>query len=223
MAEENTPATPPEEPKKGAETPPEPKGDGDGVGDGAGKGDDGAGASQPSAIDGLSHEELLKNPHYAGLHKELEEARKQKRQLETGRNAEEQKKLEEAGKFQDLYNVAKPKAERAEKLEEKVQNILDARIAQIPEDKRSLIPSSLAPEDQLEYIETNAALLFGSSEQDKGAGKVGAPNNPATDTGADGDSKYSFTGSQVNDPKFYHDHRDEIMQAQADGKVDWSK
>lgn len=71
----------------------------------------------------------------------------------------ERAKLDKEERLQLEVNDLKTQSDRADRLDGTIKKILDSAIESVPEDKRSLIPASLSPEDQLEYIETNRALL----------------------------------------------------------------
>ena len=89
-----------------------------------------------------------------------------------------QKEQEEAAKS-ELQKLQEDKtrltaeAEYGKRLQEVIAKILAAKLETIPEDKRSLVeglPENMTPEDKLQWIEKNAAILYG-----KAAAEVFAP------------------------------------------------
>jgi len=131
--------------------------------------------------------------------------------MESDSETARQKALEENKKFEDLYNEAKPQVERARTLEAVVSKSVEELMTKIPEDKRSLIPESLAPEAKLDYIHKNFDFLTAAA-----TGKtIGHGTNPGGDTG----STQVFTAEQLKDPKFYAANRDEIQKASREGRI----
>jgi len=105
---------------------------------------------------------------------------------------ENQKRLEaqltEQGKYKDLAEEraqqlakAQAKAEKVEAYQEVLSKHLTAQIEEIPEDMRSLIPSSLPVEDQLDWIAVNRAKLVKPLAQKIGAGERGGSQEKSVD------------------------------------------
>ena len=69
------------------------------------------------------------------------------------------KQAEMQGNYKSLYEEAAPKAKLADELEKTLKNVLEVQIAEIPEKLRSLVPSTLSPSQQLEWIAKNRELL----------------------------------------------------------------
>ena len=104
---------------------------------------------------------------------ELEAARKdaakyrtQLRQQEKAASDAEAKRMAEEGKYKDLYESIKPKAEAAAALQERLDAITAAteaankrRIDAIPEHMRSLVPAYDDPLKVAEWLDANAAVL----------------------------------------------------------------
>jgi len=108
------------------------------------------------------------------------EAKKRVDAIEKASQEAEKKRLEEAQDFKKLYEKAeselmelRPKAETFTSYETILKKTLESSIAEIPEEKRSLIPSKLSIQDQLEWISENRALLSKAQPFDIGAGKHG--------------------------------------------------
>ena len=107
------------------------------------------------------------------LRAELEAARKeaaryrtQLRQQEKAASDAEAKRMAEEGKYKDLYESIKPKAEAAAALQERLDAITAQtqaanarRIEAIPEDMRSLVPAYDDPLKVAEWLDANAAIL----------------------------------------------------------------
>lgn len=129
---------------------------------------------------------------------------------EKEREGARQKQLEEQGEYKKLLEEQAPKVERATKLEGIVSKTVEDLKSKIPEDKRGLIPASLPLEDQLEYIHTNMSFLMDSQPRN-----IGHATNPGGDTR----QTSNFTQEQISDPKFYTEHREEILKAQREGRL----
>ena len=91
-----------------------------------------------------------------------------------------EKQLTEQGKYKELAEERakalaemQPKADQLEAAQATLKAVLDAQIENIPEAKRSLVPSKLSTEDQLEWIAKNAAQLSKSPSIDQGSGRQG--------------------------------------------------
>jgi hypothetical protein len=124
------------------------------------------------------------------LEKEREahrEAQKRASVLEKTAQESEKNRLKDKEDYKKLYEEAekelatyKPKAEKLETYETIMKDNLAAQLAEIPEERRSLVPSWASVEDQLKYIAQNRALLSKSTAFDIGAGKLGGGNNKKT-------------------------------------------
>lgn len=108
------------------------------------------------------------------LVKEAMEKKEQLRKLEENKKAEEEKLLKEQNKFKELYDQASPQLERLNKLEPILNQMLDTEVAEVPEDKRELIPQFQTVEEKLLWVR-NAKVkgLF------LPAGKTAAPEKKA--------------------------------------------
>lgn len=83
--------------------------------------------------------------------KESIERKEKIRAAEKEKADAEQKRLQDEGKFKELVESLKPKAERADALETALKGYFDLEIADIPEDKRNLIPAGPV-ETQLTWV-----------------------------------------------------------------------
>jgi hypothetical protein len=117
------------------------------------------------------------------------------------------------GDYEKVINDLKPEAERAKKQQEVIDQYLEVELAQIPEDKRSLIPEGDAV-TRLAYITKNKAHLI--SKGTVAQPNTGAPLNPTTN--ADTTAPREFTQEQIADPKFYQENEGEILNWMSGGK-----
>lgn len=151
---------------------------------------------------------------------------------EAAKSAAEQKALEEQGKFKELSE--KQAAENATLK----QQLKDATVNQALTNKLAplgvvdlegalkLIDRSKIEvgedgtvtglDEAVEALKTGKAYLFNG----KGGSTttVGTPSNPGNGGGTSGPAK--FKRSQLRDSKFYQEHRDEILKAQAAGEIE---
>lgn len=199
-------------------------------GDNSGAGDDGKGGKGDDNKDGkgdhsknggkdgkadddkvpATWDEIFKHPRFQQLNKKATNAETElEKRRKADEKAERDKKASE-GKLQEVIDELTPKAERAEKLERVVTTFLESAMAEIPEDKRTLIPDGLSPEDKLEYIAKNRALLIGEKK---------STNKSTNPPGNDGNGGVEFTTSQIRDPKFYRENREAINKARAEGRI----
>jgi len=178
-------------------------GQGSGTGDGNGQGQGTDGGNKPP-----------ENIPYSRFSEEVSKRKALEDKLakvEADKEAERLKSLADNSEYQKLYDEAKPHVERAKALEAVVAKSVDELMTKIPEDKRSLIPETLAPEAKLDYIHKNFEFLTGKT----GKETIGHGTNPGTDTS----STKVFTAEELKDPKFYQANRDEILKAQREGRI----
>lgn len=109
--------------------------------------------------------------------KESIERKEKIRAAEKEKADAEQKRLAEEGKFKELVDTLKPKAERADALELALKGYFDLEVADVPEEKRTLIPQG--------SVETQLTWLKNAKAQ----GIFGAPKTPpaGSDQGKKGD------------------------------------
>jgi flagellar biosynthesis/type III secretory pathway protein FliH len=119
----------------------------------------------------------------SALKKEREanaEAAKRIAAIEAEQQSRIEKQLEESGQYKQLADErakalaeAQAKAEKYEETQEVLKKHLDAQIEEIPENKRSLVPTALSVTEQLDWISQNRSLLSKAVPFDTGAGKKG--------------------------------------------------
>lgn len=162
--------------------------------------------------------------------KELE---KWKAEREKADQEAEQKRLEEQGKFKELADKEKARADELEtryqknaklnalKLEAIKNGTVDAdavvALANLEEIKLSEDGSvdTTSVTAIIENMKANKKYLFGEGSTNNNTNigaNGGAPNGGSNTTP-------TFKRSQLSDPKFYKDNRDAILQAQREGKI----
>lgn len=89
--------------------------------------------------------------------------------------------LKEKGQFEELVKSLEPKAKRADELEKSLQGYFDLEVADVPEDKRSLIPAGNV-ETRLTWLkEAKSKGIFGEpakKPENADHKKQGDPNTP---------------------------------------------
>ena len=131
------------------------------------------------------------------LHETMD--RKEKlRKLETEKTEAEQRQLAEQGKYKELSESMTPKVKRLEQLEPVLNEIYDLEIADIPEDKRDLIPNGNI-EEKLKWVkQAKAKNLFGTAKEEPK--KKLPPGSEGGKPNQDG-SLPEFTGWTADDPR----------------------
>ena len=113
-------------------------------------------------------------------HKEAFDKAKGYDELLAKQREKEQAEMTELEKLKSRIPELEKYESRTKVLEEKIAAILQAKIEQIPEENRTLIPVDYSPEQQLEWIEVNHVKLFGGipapSSPSGGKGAMGAPD-----------------------------------------------
>lgn len=130
------------------------------------------------------------NGKFKELQKQLDALTAEKTQKEQEQTERERKAKEEQGKFEELYKQTSKdmdgiKAEnktsktRIQQLEAVINGLLEARLENVPEEFRDLVPGNLTPEQKLEWLSVAEKKgLFGAASQKKET-PVGQPTNPA--------------------------------------------
>jgi len=130
------------------------------------------------------------NGKFKDLQKQLDALTAEKTQKEQEQSERERKAKEEQGKFEELYKQTskdmdgikgqhKEATARVTQLEAVIIGLLEARLENVPEDFRDLVPSNLAPEQKLEWLTAAEKKgLFGAASQKKET-PVGSQTNPA--------------------------------------------
>jgi hypothetical protein len=101
-------------------------------------------------------------------------------QIEAEKKAETEKQLVEQSKYKELSETrgkelaaAQAEAAKVAGYEKTLTDVLAAQIAELPEDKRSLVPEELTTSQKLTWLAKNAAILKAPAAFGIGAGKQG--------------------------------------------------
>lgn len=134
------------------------------------------------------------NGKYKELQKELEALKTEKAERDKKAAEQERKAKEQQGKFEDLYKTAnheltktqenfKMTAERVQQLEAVINGLLEAKLGDVPEEYRDLLPEQMTPEAKLEWL-ANAEKkgLFKSTKKET---PLGERTNPQGGQNAD--------------------------------------
>lgn len=144
---------------------------------------------QPSAETKKTEDEhMIPKSRFDEVNQRYQDAEKRIKALEKSIDEGNKKRLKEQEDYKALYEGAegelaelKPKAERLAVYEATLKETLDAAVAEIPESKRSLIPSEYSVDQQLKWISQNRALLSKASPVDLGAGNRGGGESTVAD------------------------------------------
>lgn len=174
--------------------------------------------------------QVLENPEFFKLPRvaELLEHSKELKTLKEQQAADQDKSLAEQKKFEELANK---RGDEVTTLKSQIQNMtIDQALTNklVPEGVVDLAAalkladrSKIAIDDNgnvtgvdeaLESLKTDKAYLFGKPGQPTVGGPTNANNQPS------GPAK--FKRSQLRDPAFYAEHRDEILAAQKAGLIE---
>lgn len=184
-----------------------------------------------SALSGDQLEKVLENKELWNLPriKELREQAAEAKKLKEAQEKADEEKLKEQEKWQELANK---KSEEAQSLQEKYQKLqvnqaltvklVAAGVVHL-EDALKLADTSKLEvsddgevkgvEDVVKELQEGKAYLF-----NKVNSHVGNPTNPNNSGGQGGPAK--FKRSQLQDPKFYQEHREEIIKAMKSGLIE---
>lgn len=218
-------------------------GNGDGNGSGNGQGD---GAQQqqqttsPAGVDlktlsaeqladVFENENLWKHPRFSGLAAQAQELKT----LKDKQKADEEKRLQENNEFKTLAEQRASELETSQKtiknmqIDQALTNVLVPEGVVDLEGALKLVDRSkigiddngnvTGVKEALESLKTAKAYLFNKSSGD-GNQSLGGPSN---NNGGDGNgAPAKFKRSQLRDPKFYQEHRKEILEAQKAGLIE---
>jgi len=127
-----------------------------------------------------TEEHMIPKSRMDELNQKLKDEKMRADALEKAAIDKEEQALKDDKKYKELYekslaqvNKLKPQAEALEAAEETLSSVLEAQIAQIPEDKRGLIPTYGTTEERLAYIGANGDLLRKADAFDIGASSKG--------------------------------------------------
>lgn len=207
-------------------------------GDGNGANNDKANANQNQGGDkgneGKGNEPMIPKSRLDEEVKARRDLEKWKADREKADQDAEQKRLAEQGKFKELADREKARADELElkyqttakvnalKLEAIKNGTLDAdavvALAKLEDIKLSEDGSvdTTSVTAIIENMKANKKYLFGDGNNNSSNTNIGA-NGGAPNGGTN--TTPTFKRSQLGDPKFYKENRDAILQAQREGKI----
>lgn len=159
---------------------------------------------------------------------ELRDAAKKLKKLEEDQAAADKKKLEEEGKLKELLDLTKGELDKAKaqiaelgtnsaiEAAASAKGFVDPKVAAKLIDRSKVAIGEdgtvTGLEEQLTALATASPYLVGNKQP-------GTPMPPSNPGNQPGNTPGTFTASQIGDPKFYQEHRDEILKASAEGKI----
>lgn len=207
-------------------------------GDGGGSGGDGGGSNGNVDLKSLSADQLqqvLENPNFWHLPrvKELRDQAAEAKKLKDAQAQADEKALEEQKKFEELANK---RGEENSTLKTQMENMridqaltnklvpggvvdLEAALKLVDRSKVQIDDNGNVSgiDEVIESLKTDKAYLFnksgGSNEPN-----LGTPSN--NNGGEGGGAPNKFKRSQLKDPKFYADNREEILKAMRAGLIE---
>lgn len=158
----------------------------------------------PAAVQGMIKK--LRN-EAAANRVALKKANDEKAKAQAEAAKREQERLAEQGNYKTLSEQLQaerdgllPHKQRAETLEAMIRASNDARIAQVPENLRTLIPTELPPEKVAAYLDANWTLLNGRAAPNIDAGAGGG--TPGGGSGLTAEEKQFAAGMGVTEEEF---------------------
>lgn len=207
---------------------------GNGGGDGGGSGD---GNIDLKALSADQLQQVLENPNLWNLPrvKELRDQAAEAKRLKDEQTAAENKRLEDNKEFEQLAESRKTELETANatiknmridqaltsKLVAEGVVDLDAALKLADRDKVSIDDNGVAGgvDDVVSSLKTDRAYLFNKTEGNDP--NLGSPSNPGNGNGGDaGGAVKKFKRSQLSDPKFYQENREDILKAMKAGLIE---
>jgi len=109
----------------------------------------------------------------AELLKETMSRKEKLREYEDKMKQTEEAKLKEQGHYKELLEKVSPQAEKFEKWQPRVEKMLELELAEVPEDKRDLVPGFQDSFEKLEWVKNAKSKgLFGSPQPKKPANSI---------------------------------------------------
>jgi len=121
------------------------------------------------------------NSRLRALEKEQKEKDRERREAEERRLRDQDQYKELATKQDEELARLRPIAERYDESQQALERILAAEIAALPESKKKLVPKSLSPVEQLDWLAENKDELVKQTAPETGAGKRGTENIKAAE------------------------------------------
>lgn len=194
-----------------------------------------------STLSGPELEKVLENPNLWKLPRvqELVKTSQEHKKLTTQQQKDEEKKLQEQNEFKTL---AEKREGEIEKLNGQIKSMtisqaltsklvpegvvdLDAALKLVDQSKLEVGEDGQVSglDDAITSLKNDRAYLFnagGGGQQTPPKPQVGAPSNPSNGQQPNQGGQFKYTRSQIADPKFYQEHRDDILEAQRNGLID---
>lgn len=164
---------------------------GQGAGSGSANGSGSGGGAGGSSAGTQNTEHMIPKSRFDDINEKYKALEAQLQQQQTDATQREQERLKEEGKWKELAETRgnelaklQPYQERAQALERAIVEENKARIAQVPESERSLIPEGLSPEGLQSWLNKNWQRLTvpPAPDLDGGAGG-GAGGEPLVTPG----------------------------------------
>jgi ribonucleoside-triphosphate reductase len=137
-------------------------------------------AEESNAAERDKTEHMIPKSRFDEVNREKNELKNRLTAIEKANKEAEEKRLIENQEFQKLAEKLKveleglkPKAAIAEESEKTLMGVLEAQIAEIPEQMRGLIPEEMTTIQKLNWLSKNKTLLLKPKAFDIGAGKNG--------------------------------------------------
>jgi ribonucleoside-triphosphate reductase len=148
------------------------------------------------------NEHMIPKSRFDEVNEAKRKAEERLAKIEADQKIETEKRLIEQQEYQKLAETRgkeladlQPKAAKVDAMEKTLVEVLTAQVAELPEDKRGLIPDELSTQQKLNWLAKNAAILKAPAAIDVGAGRHGA------DSGVD---VKSLTPEELATAKQYH-------------------
>lgn len=180
-------------------------------------------------------QQVLENPNLWNLPrvKELRDQAAEAKTLKDAATAAENKRLEDNKEFETLAESRKTELETAQgqiktmRIDQALTNKLvpegvvdlEAALKLVDRSKITIDDNGVVSgiDEVLTSLKTEKTYLFNNTGTPPDP-SLGTPSNPTGGTPPTGPAK--FKRSQLRDPKFYTEHRDEIIKAQAAGLIE---
>jgi hypothetical protein len=130
-----------------------------------------------------SKENMIPKSRFDEVYQEMKTLKERVKLFEDSKVEEERKALETKEEFKKLYEQSKAEIEKYKPLEQKVQEyeatleeMVKAKLLQVPEEYKELIPENLSKKEKLEWLsKAEEKGLFGKKT-------IGGPTNPPAQT-----------------------------------------
>ena len=185
------------------------------------------GATDPSKLSDEQLTKVLEDPRIWKTERlaQLRAESKELKELRKKQDTAEKKKLEKEGKYKELLGKTQKELEQANASISKLEmrnKIANAAVAKGIKDVDAAVKlidtSKVTKGEDGEYsglTEAVESLVKDRPYLVNSQQSVGSPSNPGQGEG--GVKRY--TVSQIQDPEFYQEHRDDIIKAQREGRI----